>query len=144
MPIAYRTDGPGSISVSVWVDKVTQKQAAQHLATLANEPEWGANGRILTDLCYVSRASIPKAKQLSQIVSVFDEQLRNRTRSAKWAVMANQAFDEATQFGDQIREKVRSLIVFFDLASACVWLDTDTDAMRDAIEELRQEARRSA
>jgi hypothetical protein len=144
MGIAYRTDGPGGVSVSVWVDKVTRKRALQHVVDLAAEPDWGARGRILTDLSYVSSRSIPTGDQVLKMAHLFEEQIGGRTRSARWAVMANQAFDEATRFGDEIRDKVRSLIVFFDLASACMWLDADVQAMRVVIEELRQEARRLA
>jgi hypothetical protein len=42
MGIAYRTDGPGGVSVSVWVDNVTRKRALQHVVDLAAEPDWGA------------------------------------------------------------------------------------------------------
>jgi hypothetical protein len=103
MGIAYRTDGPGGVSVSVWVDKVTRKRALQHVVDLAAEPDWGASGRILTDLSYVSSRSIPTPDQVLKMAYLFEEQIGGRTRSARWAVMANQAFDEATRFGDEIR-----------------------------------------
>jgi hypothetical protein len=142
MAIAYRTHGPGGVSVDVWVDKITPKQAAQHVAELAAQPAWGARRRILTDLCYVSSESIPTYEEIRELARRFEEQIGARAHSAKWAVVANQAFVKAAEFGDEVRNNVGSLIVFFDLASACLWLGADEHAMRDAIGELRQEARR--
>jgi hypothetical protein len=142
MPIAYRADGPSGVSVEVWVDRITLKQAAQHVAQLATRSEWGARRRILTDLCYMSSRSIPTHKEIRKLARLFEQQLGARTSSAKWAVLANQAFLEAAEFSDEVRGNVGVLIVFFDLASACMWLGVDEPTMRDAIDELRDEARR--
>ena len=141
MPIAYRASGPAGVSVDVWVDKVTRKQAAEHVAELATVPDWGARRRILTDLCYISSASIPTHKEIEELARAFERQLGGRARSAKWAVVANQAFLEAAEFGDEVRRNSGFLIVFFDLASACLWLGVDERPVRDAIGELRDEAR---
>jgi hypothetical protein len=143
MGIAYCTDGPVGVSVLSWADNVTPTQAAQHVFDLAAVPDGGASGRILTDLCYVASTSIPNRKQAQALAHLFEEQLACRTSAARWAIIANQAFDKAMYFSDQIREHVRSLIVYFDLHSACGWLDSDWRAMRVVVDELRHEARRS-
>ncbi len=141
MGIAYRVDEPAGVSTSVWAGMVTYDQAMQHVAALAATPEWGAGGRILTDLTAVAPTSFPDPEQVSELASRFVDQLDGRSRSTKWAVIANEIFSRASQFGEEIGDAARRLIVFFDLASACIWLGVDLDAMRVVIEKLREEAR---
>jgi len=141
MGIAYRVDEPPGVSTSVWAGSVKYDQAMQHVAALAATPEWGAGGRILTDLTAVASTSFPDREQVSEIAARFVEQLDARSQSTKWAVIANQIFTQASQFGEELGDAARRLIVFFDLASACIWLGVDLDAMRAVIEKLRGEAR---
>jgi hypothetical protein len=141
MPIAFRTDGPGGVSVDVWVDTITEEQAAQHVAELASRPEWGARRRILTDLSSMASSSIPTRKQIAELARVFQQQLGARADSAKWAVVADHAFREAAEFGDEVRGNRGLLIAFFDLASACLWLGLEEQPVRDLIAELGTEAR---
>jgi len=141
MGIAYRVDEPAGVSTSVWAGLVTYDQAMQHVAALAATPEWGAGGLILTDLTAVASTSFPDREQVSELASRFVDQLDDRSRSTKWAVIANEIFSRASQFGEELGDAARRLIVFFDLASACIWLGVDLDAMRAVIERLREEAR---
>ena len=141
MGIAFRVDEPGGVSVSVWAGEVTSNQALAHVAALAAAPGWGAGGRILTDLTAVASTSLPDREQVSELARRFVDQLDARTRPAKWAVIANASFNRAAQFGEEIGEEGRRLIVFFDLASACIWLGVDLDTIRPVIEHLREEAR---
>jgi hypothetical protein len=119
---------------------VDLEEATQHVNSLWATPEWGAGGRILTDLSGVSASAIPEPDQVAKLASAFHGLLDGRTEEAKWAFVANAAFMRASQFGEAIHDEVRSLLVFFDLASACIWLNVDRDAIRAVIESLRIEA----
>lgn len=141
MGIAYRVDEPSGVSVSVWTGEVTRDQAMQHVADLEASPEWGARGRILTDLTGLASSALPDRDQVSELADAFLEQLHGRAQPARWAVVANVAFDRASQFAKAIDSEVRSLIVFFDLASACIWLGVELDALRPVLASLRAEAR---
>jgi hypothetical protein len=138
--IAYRIDQSTGVSVSVWLGHVDFEEAAQHVADLLATPEWGAGGRILTDLSGVPAAALPDRDQIARLASAFQRVVDGRTQQAKWAFVANAAFMRASQFGEAIHDEVRSLLVFFDLASACIWLGVDRDAIRSVIESLRIEA----
>jgi hypothetical protein len=140
MGIAYRVDEPKGISISVWAGEITTEQATLHIATLAREPDWGAGGRILTDLTAVASSSLPNREQVSELARDFDEHLAGRARPAKWAVVANLSFNRASQFGEEISDEGRRLIPFFDVASACIWLGVDLDKIRPVLEKLRHEA----
>jgi hypothetical protein len=56
-------------------------------------------------------------------------------------MVANVAFMRASQFGEAVQSEVRSFIAFFDLASACIWLGVDLEALQPVVESLRIEAR---
>jgi hypothetical protein len=144
MGIAYRHDEPHSISVSVWTGEVNLKQALRHVAKIAADPEWGASDRILSDLTGMDSSALPSRDQVAALAAAFSEQLDGRTRPARWAVVASSAFAEASQFGRAIDEDVRSVMVFFDLASACTWLRSDYQAVHRIIASLRVEAGRTA
>ena len=140
MGIAYQVDPSTGVSVSVWQGHVTLEEAMQHVADLRAMPEWGAGGRILTDLSGVPSSALPDPGQVAKLAAAFMDLIDGRTQQAKWAFVANAAFMRASQFGEAIHEEVRSVLVFFDLASACIWLDVDRDALRGVIESLRIQA----
>jgi hypothetical protein len=139
--IAYRVNEPDGVSVSVWTGEVTSDQAMQHVAELAASPDWGTRGRILTDLTGLVFSALPDRDQVSELADAFTKQLDGRAQPSRWAIVANVAFPRASQFSEAIVGEVRSLIVFFDLASACIWLDIELDALRPVLESLRVEAR---
>ncbi len=139
--IAYRVDGPDGVSVSVWTGEVSRDQAMQHVADVAARSDWGAGGRILTDLTGLTSSALPGRDQVAELAEAFVEQLDGRARPARWALVANVAFDRASQFREAIDTEVSSLSVFFDLASACIWLGVELDALRPVLESLRVEAR---
>jgi len=141
MGIAYRVNDPKGVSVSAWTGDVTPEEAMRHLAFLAATPEWGATGRILTDLTGVSRAALPDREQVSELADAFVAQIASRTQPTKWAVVASAAFNRALQFGDEIHGSQHRLLVFLDLASACIWLGVDLARVRPVLDALREEAR---
>ena len=128
-------------SVSQSGQERSRDEALRHVADLAATPAWGADGRILTDLTGLVSSALPDRDQVAGLAEVFAEQLDGRTRPARWAVIANVAFDRAAQFAEAIEADVRSLTVFFDLASACMWLGVDFYEVRPVIQSLRLEAR---
>jgi len=112
----------------------------QHVRELWATPEWGSGGRILTDLTGVSSSALPDPDQISKLAAVFVNLSEGRTRQARWAVVANLGYRHASQFADAIQTEVRSVLVFFDLASACIWLGVDLEPLRATVESLRIEA----
>jgi hypothetical protein len=139
MGIAYRVDPSTGMSLSVWYGDVTLQEAMQHVRELWATPEWGSGGRILTDLAGVSSSSLPNPDQISEIAAVFVNLIDGRMRQARWAVVANLGYSHASQFAEAIQTEVRRVVVFFDLASACIWLGVDLDAVRPVVEPLRIE-----
>jgi hypothetical protein len=138
--IAHRCDDPAGVSVEVWAGVITLDDALEHVAALTAMPEWGAGGRILSDLSAMDSGSRPEPDELLELARRFEQQLAGRTRGAKWAVVANSAFEEAAQFGEYVQGDVRSLAVFFDLASACIWLGVPAEHISPVLKDLRQEA----
>jgi hypothetical protein len=141
MGIAYRVDGPQGISVSSWTGEVTREEAMRHLAALAETPEWSSARRILTDLTGLSASALPDRDQVAEIADAFVSQLSDRAQPAKWAIVASSAFNRALQFGDEVGDSDRRVLVFLDLASACIWLGVDLDQVRAALDTRRAEAR---
>ena len=141
MAIAYRCDTATGVGVEVWDGDITVDQARQHVQTLAADPHWSASRRLVTDLTGISAESRPTAEAIAQLADVFLQQLAYRVGDVKWSVIADHTFDEALGFGGRIRHEVRRMIVFNNLASACVWLGLDHNEVRPAIDELRRQLR---
>jgi hypothetical protein len=138
MGIAFRSDIAGGVSVAVWAGSVTRDDIAEHLAALHALPQWGAGGRILTDLTGLAPGLRPTHDELLELRDAFGHDLAERTRAARWAIVASGTFEEAAEFGRQLHDDTRDLTVFFDLPSACIWLGVDLDATRVTIEQLRK------
>jgi len=134
MGIAYRHTS--RISVDVWHGTVDVLEAARHVERLAAEPEWGVQGSILTDLTSIAEESRPSPEDLKQIATMFIEHMGDRVRDAKWAVLANLTFEDATIFSQYVEPNAPRLIVFNDLATACAWLGIDEADVRPIIDEL--------
>jgi hypothetical protein len=142
MGIAFRVDEPKGVNVSAWVGEVTLDEAMAHLASVAAAPGWPASRRILSDLSGVSPSALPTREQVSTFATALVAQLPDSAPPAKWAIVGNAAFNKAVQFSDEIGdEPERRLLVFLDLASACIWLGVDMDRVRPVINDLRHEAR---
>jgi hypothetical protein len=141
MGIAYRVDEPKGVSVSAWTGEVTRGEAMGHLASLAATPGWGATRCILTDLTGLSPPALPDRGEVSELADAFVTQLSDRAQPAKWAIVASAAFNVALQFGDEIDDDGRKVLVFLDLASACIWLGVDMARIRPVLDVLRREAR---
>lgn len=139
MGIAFRSDEPKGVSVAVWVGEVTRQNVVEHLAALRALDDWGAGGRILTDLTGLTPGLRPTHEQLLEITEGFARQLAERTREARWAMVASGTFEDAAEFGRRLQDG-RNLTVFFDLPSACIWLGVDLDDIRVVIDQLRKEA----
>lgn len=141
MGIAYRSNVGNGLSVSVWDGDVTPQQRVDRISVLGSDPEWGASGLILTDLTGVSAASRPKADDIADAAEQFLAQVAGRVSQAKWAIVADHAFDEARDFGERIESEVPRVIVFNNLDTACSWLGTDAAVARESVASLRQEIR---
>ena len=137
MAIAYRCDDSTGLCVSVWDGEVTDDERRRHIAALAADPEWGAQGLLLTDLTGIAASARPTAKQVLEAAADFAEKLAGQVRDAKWAMVAGETFVLAQRFGSYLEEEVRRLIVFNDLDTACTWLGVDTATARVIIDDLR-------
>jgi hypothetical protein len=143
MGIAYRAQGPRGLSIEAWVGEITLDHAQQHLAALAALPEWGATGRVLTDLSGMSPVALPGRDEVALLAREFEHQISDHSRTSNWAVVANVAYKRASEFGDEIAPGGRRLSVFYELESACIWLGVDLADVRPALKALRDEARGS-
>ena len=141
MGIAYRCDEKTGLSLSVWDGEVTTDDRRRHIAALASDPDWGARGRLLTDLTGVSAAGRPSAKSVLDAAAEFSEKLAGQVRNAQWAIVAGETFVLAQRFGSYLEEEVHRLIVFNDLDTACTWLGVDAADARELIGELRESLR---
>jgi hypothetical protein len=141
MGIAFRVDEPKGVNVSAWVGEVTLDEAMGHLASVAATPGWAASRRILTDLSGVSGRALPSREHVSHLAAALVAQLPGRAPAAKWAIVGSAAFSRALQFSNEIGDDPdRRVLVFLDLASACIWLGVDMDRVRPVIDVLRHEA----
>src|SRR5215208_3706087 len=113
MGIFYRHTS--RMTVDVWNGEIDDEIAAEHLKKLAADPDWGVQGLILTDLTGVNDDSRPSPESILQIGTTFVENMGERVRDAKWAVVADVTFEDATRFGEYVAEKAPRLIVFNDL-----------------------------
>jgi hypothetical protein len=144
MGIAYCHDARARLSVSVWDGEVTSDDRVAHISALASDREWGTGGLLLTDLRGVSRASLPQAEQILEAAGAFLQHLAPQVRTAKWAMVAGDTFDQAKRFGAYIEEEVERLIVFNDLDTACIWLGADKAEVRAIVARLRDGIRSGA
>jgi hypothetical protein len=141
MGIAYQAQGPRGLSIEAWVGEISRDQAQEHLVALAALPEWGATGRVLTDLSGMSPVSLPDREQVAALAREFESHIADHSRTSSWAVVANVAYKRASEFGDEIAPGGRRLSVFYELESACIWLGVDVADVRPALKVLRDEAR---
>jgi hypothetical protein len=139
MGIAYRCDPTTGVGIEVWHGKVGFDVARMHVDQLANDPEWAASRRIVTDLTGLASESVPNADQIKGLSDAFLQQLAYLVSDAKWSIIADEALAEALTFGEQIRHEVRRMIVFTNLVTACVWLGVDREDVEPVIDELRRE-----
>jgi hypothetical protein len=139
--IAYRCDPETRVSIEVWHGEVTLDVARLHVEQLAKDPDWAASRRIVTDISGLSSESRPDADQIAALGDAFLHQLAYLVGSAKWSIIADEAFAEALVFGERIRHEVRRMIVFTNLVTACVWLGLDPDDVEPVIDELRGQIR---
>jgi hypothetical protein len=141
MGIAYRCDPETGLSVEVWHGAISLDVAALHVEQLANDPEWAASRRIVTDLTTMSSESRPSADDVKHLGDAFLHQLAYLVSDAKWSVIADSTFAEALVFGEHVRHEVRRMIVFTNLVTACVWLGVDPEVVQPVINELRLQLR---
>ena len=135
MGIAFRN--AARISVDVWSGTIEPREAAEHVEAIAREPEWGVQGAILTDLTGIDTESRPSPEALQVTAAMFVERMGDRVRDAKWAVVADVTFEDATRFSSYVEATAPRLIVFNEITTACAWLGVDESEVRAIIAELR-------
>ena len=134
MGIAYRHTA--RISVDVWSGTIEPGDAARHVEAIAREPEWGVQGAILTDLTGIDPESRPSPENLQLVAALFVDRMGDRVRDAKWAVVADVTFEDATRFSSYVEATAPRLIVFNEISTACAWLGVDESDARAIIAEL--------
>src|SRR5690349_20759548 len=128
MGIAYRHTA--RISVDVWSGTIEPRAAAEHVEAIAREPEWGVQGAILTDLTGIDPESRPSPENLQLVAAMFVDRMGDRVRDAKWAVVADVTFEDATRFSSYVEATAPRLIVFNEISTACAWLGVDESDAR--------------
>ena len=143
MGIAYRCDIERGLSISVWHGETTAEERREQLTTLASDPDWAAGRLIVSDLTSVSSASGPGDGEIAETAAVFVERFAGAALHAKWAIVADHAYEHAQAFGEQIEAAAPRVIVFNNLETGCAWLGVDAEVVRTIADDLRQEIRRS-
>lgn len=139
MGIAYGTYA--GLSVAVFVGLVRDDDIDQHFGRLAADPEWARGGRVLTDATGIEERL--SDERIGHAAESFRTHLGRRTRTAKWAVVADRSFEDATKFSENLKEEAPRLIVFSELAAACAWLGDDLADVCPIVEQLRAEAQQN-
>jgi hypothetical protein len=141
MGIAYHCDTTTGLSLEVWDGVITLDVALQHLKQLANDPQWSASRRIITDLTGIAAESRPAPDEVTLLGDAFLQQLAYLVGNAKWSVIADPTFAEAVVFGEHVRHEVRRMTAFTNLITACVWLGVHVAEVQPVLDDLRRQIR---
>jgi len=135
--IAYRLDHALGLTLVVWDGVVTGYDAEEQARRLRADPDWPPGSLHVLDVTSVS--SVPTVAD-TKLVEMLAEMAE--TRQIRFAVIASDAFAEATRFQEAASAVgVSRVIVFNELSTACTWLGVDLTATRAALSALRNELR---
>ena len=137
MGIGYRIDEALGLTVVVWDGAVTGDEAEDHVRSLRAEPDWPPGRLHLLDATSVT--SVPRVRDTKLVEMLGDIAEWRRIR---FAVVATDAFEEATSFQQAAAALgVSHVIVFNELTTACGWLGVELASIRVILGELRRELR---
>lgn len=135
--IAYRLDPLLGLTLVVWDGVVTGHDAEEQVRRLRADPDWPPGPRHVLDVTSVR--SVPTVAD-TKLIDMMAEMAE--MREIRFAVIASDAFDEATRFQEAASAVgVSRVIVFNELSTACTWLGIDLAATRTALSALRNELR---
>ncbi|MGO9876603.1 MAG: hypothetical protein ACLPVY_22745 [Acidimicrobiia bacterium] len=137
MAIASQLDKALGLTLVVWDGIVTGYDAEEQVRRLRADPDWPPGPLHLLDTTSVSAVPTVANTKLVEMLAEIAE-----TRRIRFAVVASDAFDEATRFQQAASAVgVSHVIVFNELSTACAWLGVDVAATQSALSALRNEAR---
>jgi hypothetical protein len=136
--IGYRTYQTLGLSLVVWDGDITGDEAEDHVRRRQADSEWPPGPLHLVDTTTVTSAPIVANTKL--VGMLVESAQATPIRMA--LIAAGAAFDEATKFQVAATAAgVSELIVFNDVAGACLWLGIDVAATRATLADLRRELR---
>jgi len=135
--IAYQLYKALGLTVVVWDGVVTGYDAEEQVRRLRADPDWPPGPLHVLDVTSVSSVlTVADTKLIEMLAEMAD------TRQIRFAVIANDAFDEAARFQEAASAVgVSRVIVFNELSTACTWLGLEVTATRAALGALRSELR---
>jgi hypothetical protein len=139
MGIAY--GNYSGLSVAVLVGRLGDEDIEYLFRQFAADPDWARGGRILTDATQLDERM--SDERIVRGAETFRAHLAGRAAAAKWAIVADRSFEEATKFSENVQDEAPRLIVFAELAAACAWLGDDLAVVLPTVERLRAEAARA-
>src|SRR5690348_982635 len=111
------------LSVAVFVGRLGDDDIERLFSQFAADPDWARGGRILTDATRLDERM--SDERIVRGAQTFRSHLAGRAGSAKWAIVADGSFEDATKFSENLQDEAPRLIVFSELAAACAWLGDD-------------------
>lgn len=143
MTIIYRIDKERGISLVLWDRTVTGNEFLAHVRRLIADADWPPyHARHLSDLrTAVLDASLDEAT-LSKAARLYGQ--HPKITSVKSAIIASESFKKALTFERFISHSVASIIVFYNLETACKWLGIDAITTSSALQALRETARNNS
>jgi len=135
--IAYQLDHALGLTLVVWDGVVTGHDAEEQVRRLRSDPDWPPGPLHVLDTTSVSSVPTVAETKLIEMLAEIAE-----SRQIRVAVVASDAFDEATRFQEAASAVgVSRVIVFNELSTACAWIGIDVAATQAAISALRGELR---
>lgn len=137
MAVAYQLDDALGLTLVLWDGMVTGHDAEEQVRRLRADPYWPPGSLHLLDATSVSSVPTVADTKLIEMLAEMAE-----TRQIRFAVIASDAFVEATRFQPAASAVgVSRVIVFNELSTACTWLGIDLTATRSTLATLRSELR---
>ena len=142
MGIIHESDRPRGVTFIVWDGEVVSDDWLKHVRELMADPEWRSLPRFIADFQTVSDTSSIGDHAFKQAAAVISA---NRDISAKktGAVVADEEFWRARQFGGLLSEFGASIVGFNTLDIACLFLSINLAETRQTIKQLRTKIRRN-
>ena len=135
MSIKYRAHFEKKIIFVVWEGVITADDWFEHIQKLIEDPLWPSISAMLADLHSITDISSIEEPEIEHAVALFNS-VPDPLSNKRVAVVAGSAFWKSRRFSELISPFGPSVIVFNDLATACVYLGIKPAEALKAIQEL--------
>jgi len=138
MGIIHECDRQKAITFIVWDGKILWDDWLKHVERFNADPDWRACSHFLADLQTVADTSTIGEEAFKQAAALLGVNREVISRKGG-AVVADDEFWRARQFGSLLSEFGTSTLVFNTLDIACSYLGIDKEETRQTIRQLRAE-----